>query len=253
MSTLFYAPVSSRAQSDRLIVAFLIASLATSMLFWVFPDIDIVVSSWFFSPVDGFILSENSHLQWLRSTSPWVMTGVILLIMTRMLWDFVHVRLTWSRMRTPIWLLAGLALGPGLLVNGLLKTLWGRPRPRHVDLFGGDADHQLVWVISDWCDRNCSFVSGEASSAAWLVAAALATPKPIRLAVTGMTVVYAGSLSLNRIAFGAHFLSDVILAWLLCGLTFAILHRCIHMNYYFRLGDSRIEQSRAADPTRPSI
>ncbi|MBB4004244.1 MAG: phosphatase PAP2 family protein [Aurantimonas endophytica] len=197
------------------------------MFFWVFPEVDLVVSRWFYSPSDGFSLSSNSHLQWLRNSSPWALAGVILVILVRILRDAINGALTWSRVRKPIWLLSGLALGPGLLVNGLLKAHWGRPRPVNVDVFGGDAVHQTVWVISDWCDRNCSFVSGEASSSAWLVAAALVAPRPVRLAATATTLIYAGSLSLNRIAFGGHFLSDVLLAWLVCGLIFAILYRLI--------------------------
>ncbi|NDW05091.1 phosphatase PAP2 family protein [Jiella pacifica] len=227
MSASLSNPVSSGAKSDFLIIAFSIGILATSTFFWFFPEVDLVVSRWFFSPSDGFISSSNSNLQWLRKSSPWVLGGVVLVLLSRILRDAIHGALTWSRVRKPIWLLSGLAVGPGLIVNGLLKEHWGRPRPRQVDAFGGDAVHQMVWVISDWCDRNCSFVSGEASSSAWLVAAALVTPKPIRLAATATALIYAGALSLNRIAFGGHFLSDVILAWLICGLVFAILYRLI--------------------------
>ncbi|HEX2017441.1 MAG TPA: phosphatase PAP2 family protein [Aurantimonas sp.] len=227
MSAPLSSPVSSGAKSDRLIIAFLIAILAASIFFWNVPEVDLVVSSWFFSPGEGFISSSNSNLQWLRENSPWVLVGVVLVILLRILRDTINGALTWSRVRKPIWLLSGLALGPGLIVNGLLKEHWGRPRPVHVDAFGGDAVHQMVWVISDWCDGNCSFVSGEASSSAWLIAAALVTPKPVRLAATATTLVYAGSLSLNRIAFGGHFLSDVVLAWLICGLVFAVLYRLI--------------------------
>lgn len=219
--------VSSAAKSDRLIIAFSTGTVATSLVFWFFPEIDLVLSGWFFSPGDGFFLSSNSYLKWLRGSSRWVLAGVILIILVRILWDIITAAVTWSRVRRPIWLLCGLALGPGLLVNSLLKEHWGRPRPIQVDVFGGDAVYQLVWVISDQCHGNCSFVSGEASSSAWLVAAALVTPRPVRLVLTAMTLIYAGLLSLNRIAFGGHFLSDVVLAWLICGLVFAILYRLI--------------------------
>ncbi|XSG82042.1 MAG: phosphatase PAP2 family protein [Methyloligella sp. ZOD6] len=227
MSATLSNPDLSDAKSDVLITAFLAAIFAASMFFWFFPEVDLVVSRWFFSPGDGFVLSGNSKLLWLRNSSTWVLTAVVLGILARILWDALNAGLTWSRVRTPIWLLSGLALGPGLIVNGLLKEHWGRPRPSEIDVFGGDAVHQMVWVISDWCDGNCSFVSGEASSAAWLVAAALVTPKPVRLVTTATALIYAGSLSLSRIAFGGHFLSDVVLAWLICGLVFAILYRLI--------------------------
>ncbi|WP_224005034.1 phosphatase PAP2 family protein [Aureimonas sp. SA4125] len=220
-------PPRARTLPNYPIIAFSFGILATSLFFWSFPEVDLVVSRWFFSPIDGFILSADSNLQWIRNSGPWVLAGVIVIILVRILRDAINGALIWSRVRKPVWLLSGLALGPGLIVNGLLKAHWGRPRPIQIDVFGGDAVHQMVWVISDWCEGNCSFVSGEASSSAWLVAAALVTPKPVRLAAIAAALVYAGSLSLTRIAFGGHFLSDVVLAWLICGLIFAILYRLI--------------------------
>lgn len=227
MSQSVFTPVPSGATSERLIIAFLIGIVATSLFFWFLPGVDLVVSGWFFSPSDGFRLSADPTLQWLRGSSPWVLAGVVLVLLARILRDAINGASTWPRLRQSIWLLSGLALGPGVVVNGLLKEHWGRPRPVQVDVFGGDAVYQSVWVVSDWCDRNCSFVSGEASSSAWLVAAALVTPRPVRPAATAAALLYAGALSLNRIAFGGHFLSDVLLAWLICGLIFAILYRLI--------------------------
>lgn len=236
---------SSAAKSDRLIVAFSIAIVASSMLFWVFPEVDLIVSRWFFSPDEGFLFSSDPNLQWLRKSSPWALAGVITFILVRILGDAMNGALTLSRARKPIWLLFGLAFGPGLIVNGILKEFWGRPRPVNLDIFGGDAVHQMVWVISDWCDGNCSFVSGEASSSAWLVAAALVTPKKVRPYATAITLIYAVSLSLNRIAFGGHFLSDVVLAWFICGLIFSILYRLtLETAYPFCSDRSNAKQRR---------
>jgi membrane-associated phospholipid phosphatase len=244
MSATLSNPDLSDAKSDLLITAFLAAILAASVFFWIFPEVDLAVSGWFYSSGDGFVLSGNSKLQWLRNSSTWVLSAVVVVIFVRILRDSLNAGLTWPRVRTPIWLLSGLALGPGLIVNGILKEQWGRPRPIEIDVFGGDAVHQTVWAISDWCDGNCSFVSGEAASAAWLVAAALVTPLPVRLAVTATTLIYAGSLSVSRIAFGGHFISDVVLAWLICGLTFAALYRLIPHTRTCRYPRSRVSAQR---------
>lgn len=215
----------SAASSNRVTVAFATGILTTSLVFWAFPALDLTVSRWFYSPGDGFTLSADPGLRLLRESASWALIVVVLIALSCLGREAFKGPLAWSRVRTPLWLLSCLALGPGLLVNGLMKANWGRPRPIMIDVFGGDAAHQKVWVVSDWCDRNCSFVSGEASSAAWLVAAALVTPRAVRPAAAATAITYAGALSLNRIAFGGHFLSDVVLAWLLCGLTFAVLHR----------------------------
>ena len=113
------------------------------------------------------------------------------------------------------------------------------PRQRHpqehlgptasgeVDAFGGDAPYVEVWRITGWCADNCSFVSGEASSAIWLVAVALVLPKSVRGPATVVAIVYALLLSLNRIAFGGHFLSDVVISFGLTLLLIAVVHRVV--------------------------
>jgi membrane-associated phospholipid phosphatase len=128
---------------------------------------------------------------------------------------------------TIVFLLSTLILAPLLLVNVILKNTWGRPRPVTVDAFGGDAPYIEVWRLSNWCDRNCSFVSGEASSATWLVAVALVLPKGIRRPATVAAVVYAVLLSLNRVASGGHFLSDVVISFGVTLLVLAVMHRVV--------------------------
>ncbi|WP_396593029.1 phosphatase PAP2 family protein [Brevundimonas sp. R86498] len=218
---------SATASPAAPLAVLVLAVVACSLAFYVFPGIDVSVSRGFHDAADGFVLADNPALRTLRSSSTWVMAGVLILALVRIARHALAGRLSGPGARRWIWLLSGLAMGPGLLVNGLLKAHWGRPRPVATDLFGGEAPFQKVWVISDWCDRNCSFVSGEASSAAWLVAAALIAPRRIRTATTALAAVYAFALSVNRIAFGGHYLSDVVLAWLLCALVFMVLSRLI--------------------------
>ena len=128
--------------------------------------------------------------------------------------------------RRALVLIAGLALGSGLIVNGLLKSLWGRARPIQIEAFGGDADFTRAWQVSDQCLSNCSFVSGEGSSAAWMVAAvAVMSPPELRRWTLPLAIAYGAALSLNRIAFGGHFLSDILLSWALTGLVLTALYR----------------------------
>ena len=99
--------------------------------------------------------------------------------------------------------------------------------PHDPSAFGGAAPYVEVWRISGWCDTNCSFVSGEASSAMWLVAVALVLPIRIRGPAVVVAVAYAALLSLNRIAFGGHFLSDVLIAFALTLLVIAVVYRVV--------------------------
>ena len=66
-------------------------------------------------------------------------------------------------------------LGPGLVVNGILKEHWGRARPRDVTQFGGDRRFTPALVIADQCERNCSFSAGHPSAGFALAALAYAS------------------------------------------------------------------------------
>jgi lipid A 4'-phosphatase len=218
---------SSTGSPDVSIALLAFAAAAASLFFHAVPVVDLAVSRWFYDAADGFVLADSPPLRALRASSTLIMAGVLLLAFFRAARSGLEGRMGGEGGRQSLWLLSALLVGPGLLVNGLLKEHWGRPRPIATDLFGGEAPFQKAWVISDWCDRNCSFVSGEASSAAWLVAAALIAPRRIRRGVTALAALYACAVSINRIAFGGHFLSDVVLAWLLCALVFVALYRLI--------------------------
>jgi len=204
----------------------LAATLLLSLLFLIAPGVDLAVSDLFFREGEGFPLSQDPVLRALRRSSTWVMGVALLGALAVIGREAAGGRLFASRpARKAGWLLLGLALGPGLLVNGVLKALWGRPRPVQVEAFGGDAPYVPVWQISDWCAANCSFVSGEAASASWTVAAVVLLPPVIRRRVLGPAVAYGVALSLNRVAFGGHFLSDVLLSWALTALVLGLLWR----------------------------
>jgi membrane-associated PAP2 superfamily phosphatase len=119
------------------------------------------------------------------------------------------------------------ALGPGVVVNLVLKDHAHRPRPVHVREFGGDEDFRPVLRFDGTCPRNCSFVSGEGSAAFWTLAPALLAPAPVRVAAIAAALVYGVATSLLRMAFGGHFLSDTILAGLVTWLVIVLCWRGI--------------------------
>jgi membrane-associated phospholipid phosphatase len=53
--------------------------------------------------------------------------------------------------------------------------------------------------------------------------------------------IYAGLLSLNRLAFGGHFLSDILIAWGLTLFVIAICHRIFLANPPPWLAPARLE------------
>ena len=204
----------------------LAAVLGFSLYFTILPGVDIAVSDLFYRTGDGFFLAQEPVLKARRRSSSYVMGLILLAALAG-----VAMRvLTRSEKRTVCarrcgFLLAGLALGPGLVVNSWLKGSWGRARPVQTDLFGGDAVFSPAWRVANGCEHNCSFVSGEASSAAWMVAALMLLPPRWRPWAAAPVVTYAIALSLNRLAFGGHYLSDILLSWAITALVLAVLHR----------------------------
>ena len=111
-----------------------------------------------------------------------------------------------------LFILLFLALGPGLVVNVLLKDQLGRPRPREVVDYGGSHDFSQFWQPGD-AGRNSSFPSGHAAIAFFLIAPwfVLRDEKPG--AARGFLVAGLGlgtMVSIARILQGGHFLSDVL-------------------------------------------
>lgn len=220
--------VSARPCAREPVFLALGATLVLTALFLIFPRLDLALSEAFHQPGAGFWLSENPGLRALRKSSS-VSLGLALIAVVATLAlasqgkghrAAVTARKGWC-------LLLGFALGPGLLVNGVLKSLWGRPRPVHIQPFGGDVGYEPVWRISEACASNCSFVSGESSSAAWMMAVLVLVPARWRMAAGVPLLAYAALLSLNRIAFGGHFLSDVLLSWSLTALVMGMTWRVV--------------------------
>jgi len=198
-------------------------TLLVSVVFVAFPALDIAVSGLFFR--GGFWLQDIAALQALRMALMVGMYGFALFVLGSFLLRLVRGQ----SLRRWGFAVASIVAGPLLLVNGLFKTFWGRARPADIMVFGGDKAFSPAWVISDQCDVNCSFTSGEggAIAATALLIAFLAWPKLgprgrfwLGWAMAALTVLTAGL----RVAMGRHFLSDTLLSVLICTLTAALLY-----------------------------
>jgi lipid A 4'-phosphatase len=123
-----------------------------------------------------------------------------------------------------LFMIAVLIVGPGVVANLVFKENMGRARPRDVVEFGGTKAFTPPLIPSRECPRNCSFISGEASSiyAAFFALALLVPPYRIAFIVSGIA---AGTLAgVVRIIQGAHFLSDVLFAGVFMAITVSLLH-----------------------------
>ena len=130
--------------------------------------------------------------------------------------------------RDVVFLALTLALGPGLLVNTVLKDNSHRPRPVQTIELGGSHQFRPWYRFDGACVRNCSFVSGEASTGFWTLAPALLTPPPVRIAAVSASLVFGTFVALLRMSFGGHYLSDSLFSALLTVLLVLIAYRLMY-------------------------
>ena len=126
-----------------------------------------------------------------------------------------------------IFLIATMAIGPGLIVNLGLKDHWHRPRPIQTQEFNGPSPF-MPWYEDDGaCRKNCSFVSGEAATGFWMVAPASVLPAPWRGPAIVAAFAFGVGASLLRLAFGGHYLSDVLLGGLVTLIVIEVVRRVV--------------------------
>lgn len=220
-------PIAARYLLDPIVLS-IVFIVAVSAVFLAAPWIDIVVTDFFYEPGIGFPAGRNPHARMLRDLN----TVFIIAVLTALLANIL-IKLARPERPSPInpsasfFIFMTLIAGPVIVVNGIFKTFSGRPRPSNVDLFGGDFPFVPVWQFAEHCPRNCSFVSGEGSSAFWALAVWLVLPPRIRRMVAVPVFVYVAAISLNRVAFGGHFISDVLLSWAFMALIIAVAWRWI--------------------------
>ena len=137
-------------------------------------------------------------------------------------------RLRWAPSgRAMIFLIATMIIGPGLIVNLGLKDHWHRPRPIQTQDFNGPNPFTPWYDDNGECKKNCSFVSGEASTGFWMVAPASVLPPPWRGPAMVAAFAFGFGASLLRLAFGGHYLSDVLLGGLITLIVIEIARRVI--------------------------
>lgn len=203
------------------------AFLVGGVVFLLAPELDLVVAGWFFSSHNSFV-GNTPVVATVREFFKLMYIGACVLAILGVVFTYVGQR-SWLGLAGVRWflLLSCLIVGPGVVSNLALKDQWGRARPREVVQFGGEKSFSGPLVPSRQCARNCSFVSGEASSIfmIFFAAALLFRRRAYPLVITGVT---AGSLAgLIRISQGGHFLSDVVFAGIAMAITAAVLSRLL--------------------------
>ncbi len=218
----------------------LLGLAAVAAIVFTATPLDLAASRAFYHPDRPDPWSGSSWLPWalLYRAAPWITASLVLLGLLATAYGALRNRD--APRRNGAFLLLAIVVGPGLLVNFVLKDHWGRPRPRDVVEFGGAAPYVAPLVPSR--EGGTSFPCGHCS-AGFLLAAGWwvwrrQRPSWARASLAaGLGTGFA--LGLGRMAAGGHFLSDVVASGLLALGVAHVLH-----DHVLRVED--------AEPPRPA-
>ena len=201
----------SRRWLPQLAVVALLALLGT-LPFWL-TDLDLRAAAAFYHPEAEDPWWESGKPFWLfwYQIAPLlvglVMVGGLAVLAGSAIWP----RLRRLRLAA-VFLIATTLVGPGLLVNGIFKDHWGRPRPHQTLALGGTQAYVPPLALNA-DGKGKSFPCGHSSAGFALGAFFLLwqrrRPRLAWLALIGSTALGI-LLGIGRMSAGDHFLSDVI-------------------------------------------
>lgn len=130
---------------------------------------------------------------------------------------FSYLSKTFRSVRAPaLTLLLTFAIGSGLLINGVFKEYWGRPRPKQVEEFGGTQQFRPFYSPNFFHQPqpSKSFTCGHCAMGFYFFSLAYIGMRMKRKAITYLgfflALVLGIGLSLMRILQGGHFFSDTL-------------------------------------------
>jgi lipid A 4'-phosphatase len=195
----------------RSVAAWAAAFVACALAFRTIPALDLATAAalreafGFVEPRRGLV----GAFYWVGDTGAKLLYLALSLAAVLALLGVPRVR-AWRARLAFLWL--ALLLGPGLLVNVVLKEGVERPRPHQVVELGGPQAFVPALSAPPPGADGASFVSGHAAFAFWAGALAWASPRRRqRWLWTG--AAFGAAMGLTRMLAGAHFLSDVVFAF----------------------------------------
>jgi lipid A 4'-phosphatase len=213
--------------------AWLASCVAAAVLFAAFPGIDLSISGLFYR--DGaFHLRDNAAMQFLYhyGEAPIRIAAGLALGTYAAAWALGRDRLLGLGRRAWLYLFLAALIGPGLLVNSVLKDHMGRARPLQVEQFGGDRLFTPALTVSRECARNCSFTCGHCAAGFYFMSLGFVLAGGARRAAFAGGLGLGAALTVVRLAQGGHFLSDAVFSLIAVYTVSALLHYAMFPEAY---------------------
>ena len=192
-------------------LTFIATFLVVSMFFVLYPEVDIWMSSQFYTSEDGFYLRNQVVIDFIYEYLPVYSWTVFIVLLGGLLLTYRKPLIYGLNRKAFAFLLLTLICGPGLLTM-TFKDNWDRARPHDTRLFGGDMQFSRAFVISDQCDNNCSFYSGHPTSVYFLIALAMVFEGRRRKIFLFSAILGGFAVGMVRVVQGGHFFSDIIIS-----------------------------------------
>ena len=202
----------------------LVIMLALSIIFFLFPNIDITFSGLFFGQEGSFLASEQDWFIYFirKMILPLLALLVFFIPIAAAVKQYIYGEKILNKpLRDWTFLFSCLVLGTGVIVNSIFKSFWGRARPNDSLVFGGEQPFTIPWLNVDYCEANCSFVSGDVSFFTLSIAILLIFNKQTWNIFAYSSIIL---ISLLRIMEGDHFLSDTIMSFIITYLVIRALY-----------------------------
>ena len=198
--------------------------LVLSIIFFLFPNIDITVSGLFFGKDGTFLASEQDWFIYFirKMILPLLALLVFFIPIAAAVKQYLYGEKILNRsLRDWTYLFSCLVLGTGVIVNSIFKSFWGRARPNDTLVFGGEQPFTIPWLNVDYCEANCSFVSGDVSFFTLSLAILLIFNKQTWNIFAYSAIIL---ISILRIMEGDHFLSDTIMSFIITYVVIRVLY-----------------------------
>lgn len=197
-------------------------------VFHAFPQIDVAIADIFFEQADClptdrpglvcgvFLPATEPMLRIVRRILFYMPVILAVALIVVLLQNLHHHGSTYCTKRTRACGIAlfALVIGPYLLVNLVIKSVSGRPRPYETDIFGGDKVFSAAGSFDGACYSNCSFISGESAGAGWVACLIVLVPARWRPLLAPPLLLVSLISPALRVAFGGHYFSDALLGYL---------------------------------------
>ena len=234
-----------KARHRRLWPAWLLL-LACVLLFLVWPELDLIVTRYFFDPLNQeFPANALPWVKWVYDDTPVINQWLGLLMLSALLLQWIRPGWPGLRARRSMcaWLLV-VCIGLGFMVDWVLKDHFGRPHPYQTHVFTGDQDFVPAFHYRPLCEVNCSFVSGHAAGGFVWMAWGMWGWRRRRQAWLLAGVAAGSFIGAARVMQGGHFLSDVVFSGWVIWLSMQALRAV-----WLRLRRRRLQQFTKSGPS----